>query len=555
MPQDFLKKSWSLLVKRQTNILSAAFIIMATLLLSQVFGLIKQRLLASIFGVSNIYGIYDFSTLLPEALFQLTIASALASAFIPVFSEYISRGKEKDGHQMASTLLFVSVIIFAAISVVLAIFAPFFLQVFNLGHEFSPTQMDLMANLMRIFMIGQLLFLVGTFFSAFLQSYNHFFFPGIAAAFYNVGIIIGVLVLHSTIGIYSAPVGVVLGAFLFIVIQLPMVKSLGFSFKPTLEYVRSDGIKKIYSLMGPRILSIVVFQLGTLAIASFISLLPDPGRMNIIYNFAKTLAFAPIALVGQTIAQAAFPVLSREKDKKDEFRSTFLTSFNQMLYLILPITVLMLVLRNPIVRLVFGADAVDWNATVLIGWTLGYFVIAIIAQSLVALLLRGFYAFHDTRTPLWIGVGTTIFMLFIISLFVLEYHWGVESIAAAYSLASLLQVVILFVFLNRKVGGFYSWDFLLSISKLLVTTLAMGVAIYIPIRLLDELVFDTTRTINLIALTGIASLSGLTIYLILTWLFNVKEATTFLLLFKKLGNWKEILRDKKEVTEIPRTTP
>lgn len=555
MPQDFLKKSWSLLIKRQTNILSAAFIIMATLLLSQVFGLVKQRLMASIFGVSNIYGIYDFSTLLPETIFQLTIASALASAFIPVFSEYISKGKEKEGHQMTSTLLLVSVAIFSVVSVILALFAPFFLQVFNLGKEFSPSQMDLMSNLMRIFMVGQLLFLVGTFFSAFLQSYNHFFFPGIAAASYNAGIIIGVFFLHGIIGIYSAPVGVIFGSLLFILIQIPMIKKLGFSFEPSLKYIHSEGIKKIYSLMGPRMASIVVFQLGTLAIASFISLLPDPGRMNIIFNFAKTLAFAPIALVGQTIAQAAFPVLSREKDKKDEFRVTFLTSFNQMLYLVLPITALMLVLRVPIVRLVFGSDAVDWNATVLIGQTLSYLTVAIVAQSLVALLLRGFYSLHDTITPLWVSIGTTVFMLFIISIFIGQYSFGVEGIAMAYSIASILQVIILFVFLNNKIKGFYSWGFALALVKLITVTVATGVAIYIPIKLLDQLVFDTTKTINLILLTGIASLAGLSIYLVLTWLFNVKEATTFLLLFKKLGNWREILRDKKEVIEIPRTTP
>lgn len=511
--------------------------------------------MASIFGVSNIYGIYDFSTLLPETIFQLTIASALASAFIPVFSDYLSKGKEKEGQQMTSTLLLVSVAIFSIISFILALFAPFFLQVFNLGKEFSPAQMNLMANLMRIFMIGQLLFLVGTFFSAFLQSYNHFFFPGIAAASYNAGIIIGVFFLHGVAGIYSAPIGVILGSLLFILIQMPMMRKLGFRFAPSKQFLFSDGIKKIYALMGPRMLSIVIFQLGTLAIASFISLFPDPGRMNIVYNFAKTLAFAPIALVGQTIAQAAFPVLSREKDKKEEFRLTFLTSFSQMLYLVLPITALMLVLRIPIVRLVFGADSVDWDATVLIGLTLSYFTVSIVAQSLVALLLRGFYSLHDTKTPLWVSTASTIFMLGLIALFVNQYHFGIESVAGAYSIASILQVVILFVLLNSKIKGFYSWGFALSLVKLLVVTAAMGIAVYIPIKLLDQLVFDTTRTINLILLTGIASFAGLSIYLVLTWLFDVKEATTYLMIFKKLGNWREILREKKEVIEIPRTTP
>ncbi len=114
-------------------------------------------------------------------------------------------------------------------------------------------------------------------------------------------------------------------------------------------------------MMWPRTLSLIVFQFGTLSIGVCISFLADPGRMNVIYNFAKTLAFAPVTLFGQPIAQAAFPVLSREKDNPEVFKQTFQDSFNQMLYIILPISVLILVLRIPIVRLVYGAERVDWG--------------------------------------------------------------------------------------------------------------------------------------------------------------------------------------------------
>ncbi len=172
---EIVKKSLDLLTRRQTSIISAAFIIMATVVLSQLLGLVRQRLLLGIFGASDTLGIYLYASQLPDTLFQLTIASALTSAFIPVFSGYLARGEEKKAHEMASTLLAIGLCVFAALSIILMIFAQPFLQLFNLGGNFSPQEMALMANLMRIIVMGQLLFIIGTFFTALLQSYNHFF--------------------------------------------------------------------------------------------------------------------------------------------------------------------------------------------------------------------------------------------------------------------------------------------------------------------------------------------------------------------------------------------
>ncbi|HVA96695.1 MAG TPA: murein biosynthesis integral membrane protein MurJ [Candidatus Acidoferrales bacterium] len=554
MKNRFLTKGLDLLTRRQTNILSAAFVIMITVVLSQVLGLIRQRLLVSIFGASNKLGIYLYSTQLPDTVFQLTIAAALASAFIPVFSEYLARGKEKEAHKMASTLLTVGIIIFSIFSVILAIFAQQILQIFNLGSNFSPQEMILMANLMRIIIIGQLLFIIATFFTALLQSYNHFFVPGIAAALYNLGIIIGVLVFAPIVGIYSTAIGVILGGLIFIGAQIPLARKVGFHFRPDLSYIKSDGVKKIGKLMWPRTLSVIIFQLGTIAIGAFISFLNDPGRMNVIFDFAQTLAFAPVALFGQTIAQAAFPVLAREKDKLEEFKATFIQSFNQMLYLVLPVSVLFLVLRIPLVRLVFGASKFDWPATVLTGETLALFSVSIFAQALITLVLRAFYALHDTKVPLIVGGISTALLIIIAYLFIANFHMGVQSLGLAFSIASLFQLVVLFLLLEKKVGGFGKSVLFPSWAKFFISSFLTAFALYIPIKLLDQLVFDTTRTINLIILTGISSSLGLLLYLFLTWFFDVKEAQAYVLMFKKIGNWREILKKSQELLGTNRTT-
>ncbi len=548
---DFIKKSLNLLLKRQTNILSAAFVIMATTILSLILGLIKKRLLVAFFAASNISGVYDVATKFPDTLFQLIIAAAISSAFIPVFSGYLTRGEEKKGHEMASNLLTVGIVLFTGFAIILAIFAPFILQFLNPGKGFSPSDMNLMVNLMRIIIIGQLLFIIGMFFSALLQSYNHFFIPGLAAAMFNLGIIVGIVTLSQFTGIYSAAYGIILGSVFYILVQIPLVRKVGFRFKPNFSF-KTEGVIKTSRLMWPRTISQAVFQLGTIFTISLLSFLPDAGRNYFIFDLAQTLAFAPVAFIGQSIAQAAFPVLSREKDNLVEFKSTFLSSFTQMLYLILPLSALMLVLRIPIVRLVYGAPKLDWPATVLTGRVLAFFAISIFAQALITLIYRAFYALHDTKIPLIVGSIATIGMLLLAYILVIFSPLGLPSFALSYSLASVLQLVTLMMLLDKKVEGFNKKEITISLTKFFIATILTGVALYIPIKLLDQLVFDTTKTINLIFLAGISSLVGISIYLFFTWILKVKETTAFIYMFRRVGNWQEILTKSSEIIDPTR---
>ena len=555
MAQNFIKKSIGILLARQTNILSAAFVIMSTVVLSQILGLFRTRLLFSIFGASNTLGIYNYASILPDTIFQLTIAGALASAFIPVFSEYLVRGEEKNAHRMASTFLTAGIIIFIAFCLILVLFASSILSIFNGGQNFSEEDMKLMASLMKIIIISQIVYMVGMFFSAMLQSYNHFFIPGIAAAFYNIGIIAGVMLFHQYAGIYAVPFGIILGAIVFVVVQLPLARKVGFSFEPTINFFRSKGIHKVFMLMWPRTIQVASQQVGTIILAAIIAFMAEPGRMHLLFDSAKTLMFAPISLIGLSIAQAAFPVLSREKNNLTNFKITFISSFNQMMYLILPISAFILVLRIPIVRLAYGADKFDWPATVLTGHILAFLSLSIFAQALIVLLYRAFYALHNSFIPLIVSFISTLLLIILGYYFVMVQNMGIESIALAFSFANILQLIILITILNKKVGGFTKTLLLLPSLKVFLASFLTGISLYIPIKLLDQLVFDTTRTINLIFLTGISSFIGLSFYLFLTWLLNVREAENFLLIFKRIGNWREILKDRDEIIDSKGLNP
>lgn len=551
LSKRLFQKGLTLLLRQQTNILSAAFIIMATVLLSQILGVIRQRLLLSTFGVSTT-GLYYYATSLPDSLFQIVISGALSSAFIPVFSQYLSKKEENEGYMFASSLLSVSLALFFIISVVMFAFASQFVHWF-VAPGLPVSQIKDIAALMRIILLGEMFFIIASFFSSILQCYNQFLVPGIASALYNFGIIMGIIFLSPFIGVFAASWGVVLGAFLFIIFQVPFVIKAGFKFHIILRVTK--GVKEVLHLMWPRTISIAIANIGVIVTGVLISYLADGSRNLVIFDSAKTLAFAPVALFGASIAQAAFPVLSRQAHEKDNFKATLLASFMQMLYIILPVSVLFLVLRIPIVRLVYGVSKFDWPATVLTGRTLAFFSLGIFAQSLINLLQRAFWALHDTATPLIVVAISTVIMVSLGVWFLFFNHSGVASIAAAYFFSSICNFIILFILLDRKTGGFDKKFVLLSAGKIFIASVITAIALYIPIKLLDQVVFDTTKTINLIELTGIASICGVLIYGLLTWLFKVKEAQTYFLMLSRVGNWKDILYKTDEAIEPAKVTP
>ena len=272
-------------------------------------------------------------------------------------------------------------------------------------------------------------------------------------------------------------------------------------------------------------------------------------------TFSQQLFAVPIGLFGATIAQAALPVLSREyaKNEIESFKITLLTTMHQILFLTLPAAATLIVLRIPVVRLVFGADLFSWADTVLTGRTVACFAIGLAAQSVVLLLVRAFYATKNTKIPVVVSLISVTINIVLSALFVLIWHFEVWSVGLAYSISAILSAILLIYFLNKKIPGFNNTNLTIPIFKMLVASSASAFALYIPMKALDQLVFDTTHTVNLIFLTGIASLVGLGIYLVLVWLLDVKELDTFVQLIKKFTKIKfapetqEIVEDTSKV--------
>lgn len=548
--KKFIQKSLSALGSKQSNIFTAAFFIVITTIFAQILGFVKYRLLVSIFGASSDLGVFLAAFRIPDFLFQVLIAGALSTTFIPIFSEYIRNKKRDDAFRFTSSLITIGLSGFVVVAIVVVIFAPYLSRLIAPG--FNDAEIKLMTNLMRIIQMSQVFFVLGIIFTGILQSFQRFLIPGIASALYNLGIILGIIIfsLWLNIGIVGAAIGVLIGAALFALVQLPLLIKTGFFYIPSFHI--DQNIKKIAKLMVPRSFTVLFVQIAMTANVFFASLIS--ARSLVIFDLAQTLMLAPIVLFGQSIAQASFPALSLKNKDKKEFLSIFTSSLNQILYLTLPVSAILIVLRIPVVRLFYGASRFDWQATVDTGLTLSFLSISISAQALIFLFSRAFYALKDTKTPFFItGIAVTINII-LSYYFILVQHLPIYYLGASLSIGNIIGVVLMLIALNSKIG-LPKLDIFINAGKIGIATLVMGVALYIPIKLLDQLVFDTTRTINLLMLTGIASLSGFLAYIFFTWLLDIREVYYIFSVIKRFKYGRRAVKGIEELIDGTKLNP
>lgn len=556
MVANLFKNSAKIFLRKQTNILSASLVLMMAVLVSRLLGLLRDRLLAGAFfaeGNQWQLDVYFAAFRLPDMVFQLLVMGALSAAFIPVFSQYLEKD-EPEAWRLASAVITFASGVFLILAGVIALFA----QPLNrlIAPTFSPYELDLMVQLTRIMLIAQFFFVLSNFFTGMIQSYQRFLVPALAPVAYNLGIIFGIKFLAPQWGIYGPALGVVLGAFLHLMIQAPLLWRLGFVYQPVIDLAHK-GLRRIGKLMIPRTLSLAVSQIE-LTVAVLIATSLTAGSLSIFY-LAQHLSVLPVGLFGLTIGQAALPALAKEAEQNlENFKKVFLASLRQILYLALPAGVLLIVLRIPLVRIAFGAKTFPWEATLLTGKVVAILALSVFAQAIIQLLVRGFYALQDTMTPLLVSLVTVGINVGLSFWLVFGLTMDIVGLGLAITVATLLQALALFYWLQRKVGGFEKQLYLGPFIKMVVASFLTGIALWMPMRLLDQFVLDTTRTMQLVLLTLVAGLSGLGVYVGLSRLLRIKEQEYFWATLRRFGAWQKILAESEEVLDAaaaPQATP
>lgn len=531
--------------KRSQRISSAALTVAFFGLVSRVFGLWRDRLLAGHFGATRTLDVYYAAFRIPDLVYNLLIIGAISSAFLPVFYEYLTKNKDEAWRFAANTL---NVLIFALLilSAILVLFAP--QLVYLVAPGFDNASKELTVNVSRLLFLSPLLLGISALAAALLQAFSRFLIASLAPIFYNLGIIFGIIFLAPHYGIWGLAYGVILGALLHLLIQLPSLINIGFRFRSLFNF-KELGLIKVVKLWLPRTLGLFAFQANSIVSTAIASVLAS-GSIAI-FNLADNLRWAPIGIIGVAFSTAAFPAMSLAyaRGKKDLFLKHFSLAVRQALFIVIPLSFLFFVLRNQIVRIILGTGNFNWQDMQLTAAVLGLFAFGIFAASLLPLFTRAFFAFHNTKTPVFINVFSMAVNIILSLIFVWYFakYTGIPAILGlplAITIASVINLIWHWFDLKKHVGDFGVNEIKKSFLKILAASIVAVVFIYLGLYVFSY-VFDIRTVSGLLFQTLGAGLLGGVVYLVSALVLRMEEIL-MLHVPSPLLNWRGIKKPDPE---------
>ncbi|MEK7105632.1 MAG: murein biosynthesis integral membrane protein MurJ [Patescibacteria group bacterium] len=524
------------------NIASAATIVAAFAFLSRIAGFIRDRILAGRFGAGDTLDAYYAAFLVPDFLFSLLVVGALSASFIPLFIKHY-QGNKKSAWDFTNNVLNIAAVSIAIISVVLFILTPQIAEL--IAPKFSQSKLDLVITFTRIMFVSDFLLALSAVFGSALQGMKRFLVYSLAPVLYNLGIIIGATVLVPAMGPAGLAWGVVLGAGLHMLSQLIAISSAGYRYSWRWKLNDADT-REMGKLMVPRTMGVAVNQLNNVAMIMIATTLVA-GSVTM-YQFAYNIQFFVIGIVAVSFAVAAFPSLSEAAARKDVdgFVDTFSTTARQILFFVIPASVLFLLLRAQIVRVVVGAGKFGWEETITTADTLAFFTLSLFAQSLVFLLARGFYAWRDTATPFVVGLLTTFFNVIAALLFAKEF--GVVGLGLSFSLSALVNVSVLWMALRLRVGSLKEGEILKSLFIISIAAMAGGIVTQL-LKPVAASIFHLETFLGILAQGLVAGGAGLIVYGMIAWALKSPEMIAFIAsmerrLFKRFEPSESISKDQ-----------
>src|SRR4030042_4744220 len=323
------------LISGENSISGASWILVITLLLSNFLGLLRDHFLTQKIP-TEILSSYYAAFRIPDVLFNVIILGAIASAFIPVFTSYITSKKDKEAWHIANSIINIAIIFLVGLAGVLLIFMPQLISVLVPG--FNASARDLTISLARIMLLSPIFFGLSYIFGGILNSYKRFFVYSLAPLVYNLAIILGTIIFADTFGIYAVTFAVVAGAFFHLLIQIPVAKKLGYHYQALVDFSH-PAVRKIGKLMLPRAIGLSAMQIMLLIFTAFASQI---SKISVaVYTLADNIQTMPTVVFGIYFALAVFPSLSENYAKKDKEKFSYLISktIRVVLFMLVPITI------------------------------------------------------------------------------------------------------------------------------------------------------------------------------------------------------------------------
>ncbi len=431
-----VKKLFSLIHKEFSGITEAAFLLAGFAFLSQILGLIRDRSFAHVLGASGSLDVYYASFRIPDLMFNSVSTMVSITVLLPFVIDRL-KGDDKN---VTEARLFLSQVfsgflaLMAVVSVVLFVLMPQIAPYVAPG--FNMMQLQDLVLTSRIMLLSPIFLGLSNLFGTVTQLYRKFFVYALAPVLYNAGILLGIYFFYPTMGVLGLGVGVVIGAIFHMIIQLPVLYSHSFAPK-IVGSLDKKLLKEVVLLSLPRTLGLSLNSFALLVLIAIASMMNE-GSISI-FSFAYNLQAVPISIIGVSYSVAAFPTLAKafSLGRLDEFRHSIMTSMRQIIFWSMPVIVLFVVLRAQIVRVILGTGRFTWDDTRLTAAALALFAFSVVAQSLIVLLTRGYYAAGRTKRPLVVNIIFTLSeILFAFGFLVLYYNVPLF----AHFLDSLLRV-------------------------------------------------------------------------------------------------------------------
>lgn len=501
---------------KENSIRGASILLIVTLTISNILGLLRDRFLTKNIATYNL-DIYYASFRIPDLIFNFLILGAITSAFIPIFSDFRAKGQEKEGFKVTNMLLNLSFLFVAASGIILAILMPWVMPL--VVPKFDAYRMSEAIRFARLLMLTPIFFSFSYILGGMLNSYKRFFAYSLAPLFYNLSIIFGAAFLAPRYGTVGVIYAVIAGSALHFLVQLPSALRLGFRFKAIISFT-DVSVKKIIRLMIPRTISMGANQIMLLVYTAIASALAA-GSISA-FNLANNIQTVPVVVLGTSFATAIFPTLALAiSHKEDEKFSFYLNrALRSIGYLLIPSTAIFFLLRAQIVRLILGSGKFSWDDTKMTAMTLGFFSLSILAQGLIPLLSRAFYALKNTRTPMWVSILTVIFSVVIA--YPLVAAFSVAGLALAFTIGSYFNAIVLFIFLKKQFPHVLDKELLGSYGKTLFISLIMALLVWGTMHLAAGWV-DMNRFFGILEQTVIAIGVGLVSFGLLSLVFDQQE--------------------------------
>lgn len=481
--------------------------------LEKVLGFARQVLVSRTFGRSAELDAFNAANNIPDMLFALISGGALAMALIPVLSEYLETKGRQQAWDVFSRIANLVFLVTTSLSILAAIFANQLVR-WNIGIApgFGPEQQVLVADLMRFNLVATLLFSMAGLIIAGLQANQHFLLPAIAPSMYDIGTLVGILILVPEKGFQLGPVtlpalglgikglvyGTILGAGLFFAIQIPGLRKFKFKWSPKIN-LDHPGVRQVLVMLGPRVLTMFFIQAIFIAQDNLASRLIEGSVTALVYGWL--FMQVPESLIGTAIGTALLPTISEQvaRDEKIVFQASLNKTIQVILAFTIPSAALLIAGIRPLV-LILGFDTIG---TDLVVWTARAYTLGLVSYSLIEVTSRAFYAQQNARTPLFtiaITAGT-----FIVLAIPLASWIGAPGIALANSLAFSLQLILMLWLLSKKFPG------IVQVRNTLVRVVPVSLVSASVVTLLNAILpLDSTGTlVSTLLAVGVLMIGGL----------------------------------------------